>query len=209
MDTYYRTYELPWTLSLEQEDEFRKILLRITLTLLAIAVLWPLLPLPERDPNEVIEVPPRIAQLMLEREAPPPPPPPVVEQEPETEPEPEQMVKEVEQTTEPERVIEAEPEPVDVTEQARENASMAGLLPFADELADLRDAKVVETIGADRDLADATAPGELTERSLITSKVGVASGGINAAALSRGTGGGGLKGRTTMWIQPVDATSNL
>jgi TonB family protein len=40
---------------------------------------------------------------------------------------------------------------------------------------------------------------------LITSRVGAASGGINTAALSRNTGGGGLGGRTTTVVEsPVE-----
>ena len=46
----------------------------------------------------------------------------------------------------------------------------------------------------------------LAERSLITSRVGTSSGGINTAALSRNTGGGGLGGRATTQVEsPVDA----
>jgi TonB family protein len=45
----------------------------------------------------------------------------------------------------------------------------------------------------------------VTERSLITSRVGAASGGINTAALSRNTGGGGLGGRSTTVVEsPIE-----
>ena len=45
----------------------------------------------------------------------------------------------------------------------------------------------------------------LAERSLITSRVGSASGGINTAALSRNTGGSGIGGRETTQVEnPVE-----
>ena len=39
-----------------------------------------------------------------------------------------------------------EPEPVDVVAEARERASVAGLLPFAEELASLRDSELTDTL---------------------------------------------------------------
>jgi TonB family protein len=46
----------------------------------------------------------------------------------------------------------------------------------------------------------------LAERSLITSRVGASSGGINTAALSRNTGGGGLGDRAVTQVEnPVES----
>jgi len=204
----YRIYELPWTTNAEQERRFRRQLLIFVLTALAIALILSFLPVPERDPAEVVQIPERYARLMIEQEAPPPPPPPPVVQE-EPEPvlpeEPEQVV---EQVPEPEPVIpepEPEPEPVDVVAEARERASVAGLLPFAQELASLRDAELADTLQT-RDLAGAvTEAAPVSERSLITSNVGASSGGINTAALSRDTGGSGIGSRTTTVVEnPVE-----
>ncbi len=55
---------------------------------------------------------------------------------------------------------------------------------------------------------DSPAPGAspVTERSLITSRIGKSSGGINTAALSRNTGGGGLGSREITQVEsPVEA----
>ena len=101
-------------------------------------------------------------------------------------------------------------------QQARERASVAGLLPFTQELAALRENDSLDRLGQ-TDLVDSSvgaggtgAPGPgaspLTERSLITSRVGTASGGINTATLSRNTGGGGLAGRTTTQVESPVAT---
>jgi TonB family protein len=71
-----------------------------------------------------------------------------------------------------------------------------------DELADLRDNRMVEVAMADRPLTNAARAGDVAQRSLITSRVGQGSGGINTATLSRGFGGGGggLTGRSTTQV---------
>ena len=51
-----------------------------------------------------------------------------------------------------------------------------------------------------RQLAGAAGEATRSERSLITSKVGQASGGINTASMSRDTGGAGLVGRETTTV---------
>ena len=101
----------------------------------------------------------------------------------------------------PEPVV--EPPPVDRTQQARDRARVAGLLPMASQLQALRNNVTqldrAESVGA----ADSNTP--FAERSLVTSRVGTASGGINTAALSRNTGGSGLGGRETTVVEnPVE-----
>ena len=212
----YRIYELPWSTGEEQERAFKR-KVKITLgVILVLALILSLLPLPEPDPAAIEEIPQRLARLVIEQQ--PLPPPPVVREEPEPVPE-----ESVEPAPEPERVVEEriepepipepepEPEPVDTVQQARERASVAGLLPFAQELAALRDNDNLERLGqtdlvdGDVGLGGSGAPGPgagpITERSLITSRAGTSSGGINTASLSRNTGGGGLAGRTTTQVE--------
>lgn len=205
----YRIYDLPWSTGLDDEQRFRKIVRGSLVTTLVLALLLSLLPQPKPDPTEPVEVPKRLVRLVLEREAPPPPPPPpVVREEPKPEPTPEPPKPVVE-----ERVVEQpkpeppkpEPPPVDRTQQARERASVAGLLPFTNQLQALRD-NTTESLNR-TDLVGAVegnnAP--LAERSLITSRAGTASSGINTAALSRNTGGTGLAGRATTQVEnPVE-----
>jgi len=196
---FYREYELPWSVSTDQEQRFRRILAIVCGVLLVFGLIWPWLPVPERDPLATEEIPERFAKLLLEeRTPPPPPPPPQVEELPE---EPEPVVAE---ETVPEEVVpepQPEPEPVDRVEQAREKASVAGLLPFADELADLRDNEAVAAVKADKDLSGSVGTGPSNERSLITSNVAGGSGGINTASLSRNTGGSGLAARNTTKVE--------
>ena len=193
---FYREYELPWTAGAGQEKKFQRLLGIIFLTTLALSLVWPFIPTPERDPNEVEEIPPRIAKLLLEQKPPPPPPPKPKEPEPEPEPEaePEQVV-ENEPEPEPEPIPEPEPEP-DREEVAREQAQ-AAFMPFAEDLADLVDQDLLDKVADDRPLSASVGEAARNERSMITSKVGTASGGINTANMSRNTGGTGIAGRST------------
>ncbi len=194
---YYREYDLPWTADAEQDRKFRRLLGAIILSVIVLGLVWPFIPTPEPDPYEVIEIPPRIARLLLEEKPLPPPPPPKVD-----EPEPEM------DDPEPKQVVEKEPEPVpepepDRTEIAREQAQ-AALMPFADDLADLVDKDLLNSVVDSRVLTSSVAEAKRNTRSMITSKVGTASGGINTAALSRNTGGSGIAGRdTTQVVSPV------
>ena len=200
----YRVYELPWSTAAEQEQRFRRTVKVSLGAVVVLALLISLLPVPPPDPTQVDEVPRRIARLVLERETPPPPPPqPVVREEPK--PEPPKPVAE-EHKPEPKKP-DPKPEPkIDRTEQARERAKVAGLLPFAQQLQSLRDETAVQRLDHTPQVAGAVAANPLAERSLITSKVGSASSGINTAKLSRNTGGGGLGDRAVTQVEnPVES----
>ncbi len=200
---FYREYELPWTVESGQERKFQRLLGTIFLIALVLGLIWPFIPTPEPDPYEIEEIPPRIAQLLLEEKPLPPPPPPPQEEEPEPEPEdepePEQVV---ENEPEPEPEPQPEPEP-DPTQVAREQAQ-AALMPFAEDLTELVDRDLLESVADDRVLTASVGEATRNERSMITSKVGTASAGINTASLSRNTGGTGIAGRrTTQVASPV------
>ena len=202
----YRIYDLPWSTGVEDEQKFKRLARGSLLAALIFAFVFWLLPQPQIDPSEVDEVPKRLVRLVLEREAPPAPPVPVVQ---EREPEPEPVVEErpVEQPVpEPERIREPEPAPVDTTQQARERARVAGLLPLASQLQSLRDNRVTERLDRADVVGAVDSDTPFAERSLITSRVGQASGGINTAVLSRNTGGNGLSGRALTQVEsPVEA----
>ena len=199
---FYREYDLPWTTGQSQDKKFQRLLGIIFLICAVLTIVWPFIPVPEPDPFDVEEIPPRIAQLLLEEKPLPPPPPPVVEEEPEPEPddpEPEQVVEE---TPEPEP--EPEPEPVPDREEIAREQAQAALMPFAEDLADLVDNELLEQVAEDRNLTASVGEAARNERSMITSKVGAASGGINTAGMSRNTGGSGIAGRnTTRVVSPV------
>ena len=200
----YRIYELPWSTAAEQERKFRKTAQIALVAVVLLALIIALLPVPAPDATQVEEVPRRIARLVLEREA-PPPPPPVVREEPKP-PEPEPVVEQRQVREEPQPKPEPKPEPKPVEgPAARERAAVAGLLPFAQQLASLRDDNAAERL--DRAQVSGAVEGAmpLAERSLITSRVGASSGGINTAALSRNTGGGGFGNRSVTQVEnPVE-----
>jgi outer membrane biosynthesis protein TonB len=185
---FYREWVLPWERSAADEDRFRGILRNVCGALFALSVVLTFLPLPDLERSDVPVVPPRLARLVLDKPAPPPPPPVVV---------PKREAPPVPQVTKPVQREKPPPVPVDRRAAARDKAKAAGLLPFADELADLRDNKSLASLGTKQPLTGAVGDAARNERSLITSKAGRSSGGINTAALSRDTGGAGLGGRGT------------
>ena len=199
---YYREFELPWSTGADQDAKFRRLLALVFAAALFVSVIWPWLPTPEADPY-VEDIPPRIAKLLLEQKPPPqvrePEPGPVpVQPDPVVQPEPRRVVD-----TLPER--KPEPPPADTRRIARERAE-AALLPFTEELAALADNDLIDRVTDNRHLTASVGEAARNERSMITSKVGAASGGINTAAMSRNTGGSGLGTRATTQVEsPVAA----
>jgi len=204
----YRVYELPWSTGFEDDARFKKFARRSLVVALVLAVVLWFLPQPKVDPATIADEPKRLARLVLER-PPPPPPPPVVREEPKPA-EPEPVVEERRVEPEPKPDVKPpptpEPPPVDRTQQARERARVAGLLPLTNQLQALRNNVTNERLqNTDTVAATASSDAPFAERSLITSRVGTASGGINTAALSRNTGGSGLQAReTTQVASPVE-----
>lgn len=190
---FFRTYDLPWTPGEAAERRFRRILRNVLAAYAVLALLIPFLPLAERESRSAPELPERVVQLIVDQPKPPPPPPPPVEQ-----PKPEPKVAKVEAPPKPATV---EPKPVDRRDKAREKARNAGLLALQDELADLRDDDVSARLAGSRQLTGAVGDAPQVERSLITSKAGRGSGGINTASMSRNTGGAGLAGRATTRVE--------
>jgi len=207
---YSHSLSLPWSISAEDERRFRKIL-TVTLVLTVVfAIVIPYLPVFKKAAEDEIELPPRVAKLMFEKrvEPIPKPKPKVVEKKPEP------VKKKVTQKKKPPTKVAKKPKPqpvkpkVDAIEQARKKASSAGLLALQDSLADLRDQSVDELRGAKR-LSNNATQARKTERSLITSKVGGASQGINTSALSRDTGSTKLAARTATEVKSSIVKASL
>jgi len=164
---FFRRFELPWSLEEESERKFKKLLriLLIIATLLALLIV--LLPKRQTERMKPEDVRERVAQLIVEKPKPPPPPPPP---EPEKKPEIEK------------------PKPTDQkpVEKPKPNVRNQGMLALQDELEALRDQNL--------DIADPQMKTPVedarSERNLITSQAGRASGGINTANMARGFGGG-------------------
>ncbi len=211
---YYNSATLPWTVSEEDEQRFRRILKRILLTCLLISLVMPWLPLPKVDRTKVDELPPRFAKLLLER-APLPPAAPVKKPEPEvtvTKPEPAKKEPAKPVTKETKKAEAEKPVGKKDVESARKKASGVGLLALKDDLADLRSAPAAVQLSKDikpgPGVGAGSGPGVgagkgtgVPARALITSNAAGGSGGINTAKLSRDTGGGGLAGRATTLVE--------
>lgn len=181
---FYRLYELPWSPTEEVESRFKKVL-RIAFAVFAVLALTiTFLPTPEKVKVAQPDISDRIVKLLIEKK-PPPPPPPKVEQPPEL---PKPIPK-----------VEA-PKPPPPKPDAREKAQ--NLLKFTDQLADLRDNSLLDKAAQTKNLTGKVGEATASERSLITSKVGKSSGGINTAGLSRGYGGGAgsLTGHNTTQV---------
>jgi TonB family protein len=199
---YSHSLSLPWSISADDERRFRKIL-NITLVLtVVLAIAIPYLPVFKKPVEDEIELPPRVAKLIFEKQVEqkpkPKPKPTVVEKKPEP-------VKKKIKTKKkpPTKVVKKQPvkkPKVDALEQARKKASSAGLLALQDSLSDLRDQSVDELRGARR-VSNTATTARKTERSLITSKVGSASQGINTSRLSRDTGSTKLAARTATHVK--------
>ena len=183
---YFRLYELPWSPTEEVERRFRVILRNALIVFALLALLITLMPTPERSLVKAPEIPDRIVKLVIEKKQPPPPPPP-----PKVEP------KET-----PKPIEKIEPKPAPPQPDARQKAQNAGLLKLQDQLADLRDNSVLDKAAMTKNLSGKVGETTSSERSLITSKVGASSGGINTSALSRGygSGAGSLTGHNTTQV---------
>lgn len=207
---YSHSLALPWSISAEDERRFRKIL-TITLVLtVVLAIVIPYLPVFKKPVEDEIELPPRVAKLVFEKRVEPKPEPKPKPKVVKKKPEP--VKKKIKQKKKPPtKVVKKKPvkkPKVDALEQARKKASSAGLLALQDSLSDLRDQSVDELRGARRVSSSATTARK-TERSLITSKVGSASQGINTSRLSRDTGSTKLAARTATEVKSSIETVSL
>jgi outer membrane biosynthesis protein TonB len=209
---------LAWAPTPEDEARFRRILQRVLIaaTLLCVAVL--LVPPPKVDRTQPQELPPRLAKLLLEREPLPPPPVVKAERTKEVKPEPSLNKPDPAKPEPPKAAIAPEarrPQPNKppgemLADNARRKAAGVGLLAMKDQLAELRGAPLAVQLKQDIKQGPGVGTGVgagneagLPDRSMITSNATGGSGGINTAAYSRNTGGGGLAGRATTLVEGV------
>ena len=194
---------MPWQRGLEDDRRFRKALaLSLGLGLL-IAILLPMVDLPIPTRWEVLDETERLTQLIRE-ERPLPPvaqldiPVPVSE---ESEPVP----TEEEASAASEQLV-PESAPA-ATASKQPSAGSKGLLAFRKKFSGLATNSNIDRLGSNARISD---PGTLAQgtpqRSMVTSEVPGSSGGINVAALSRGTGGNGT---SMSGVAVTQATSSI
>ncbi len=224
----FRSPVLPWTISAEEEANFKRIVRTTIVAALVLAIALPWLPVFQPDRSQVQELPPAFAKLILERERTPPPPPPKAPapdrpaeanqpkpDKPETAPAPEAKRPEMkpQASAVPEaRTPQPNKAPGENLEAARRKAAGVGLLAMKDELAQLQGAPVAVQLKQDIKPGAGVGSGVgvgvgagneagTPTRALITSNATGGSGGINTASYSRNTGGGGLAGRATTLVE--------
>ena len=177
----YRIFDLPWTPDEDEQQRLKKTARTLLLLFAAIGIVIPLIPMSERPPPPAL--PAEVVKLILE---PPPPPPPKPEAKKPEPPKPE---------AKPEPKPVTPPKPVDRQAEARKKAENAGLLAMKDQLEDLREA-LEPTQMSSAPMIGRVEGESRAERSLVTARTGVGSGGINTGKLSSGfgSGPGNLKG---------------
>lgn len=221
----FRAGVLPWAPTPEDDARFKRILRRVLIASTLFCLAFLLLPRPQLDRAQAPELPPRLAKLVLERDQPPPPKPPAVvpresvpqpqSTKPDASPEAPKPKEPIRSAAVPEaRNPQPNKPPGENLDSVRRKAAGVGLLTMKQELAQLQHAPVAVQLNQDIKpgkgigtgtgvgVGAGTEPG-IPTRALITSNATSGSGGINTAAYSRDTGGGGLAGRATTLVEGV------
>lgn len=184
---------MPWSRGNEEDDRFRKSLWSSLAASLCLALLVGSIAIPLIERDQIIEVPERVARLVLQNRAQlePEPEPQAIFEEELPEPEPEELAETLPEETVPEAVVEptvAEEAVVDLKEQVKSK----GILAFRDSFASRATLRPMAQLGSQARLSNAgeDAVGRPT-RSMVTTNAPGSSGGINLADISRDFGGGG------------------
>ncbi len=186
----FNQYDLPWTIGTLDRRRFNRLLTIFVGLVVLFGVVVPLLTLPEIKREELEALPPQLARIVIEKPAPViPPPPPVIKDEPKPVPQ-----KTPEKKPQP---VVVKPIPQPTVADAREKAAISGLLAFKDAFADMRDAVDVAKLNDTGSITRGTGEAATIDRSMLTSKHGTRSAGVNVSGLSRDTGGVALSGRAT------------
>nr|WP_255775258.1 AgmX/PglI C-terminal domain-containing protein [Microbulbifer sediminum] len=173
---------MPWHTASEDDRRFRRCVLVALLLALFLGYTIPMWTVPEPE-DEVVEIPERLAKLVIEKKKKPKPPP-----------EPEQPKKKEEKKPEPkkQKVAKEEPKPTKAEKkQARKKAERSGVLAFKDNFQDLIEDDLDNRLGERTQLSTAGKKENSSQRSLITAAAKSDSGGIASANISRNVGGTG------------------
>jgi TonB family protein len=227
----FRHSVLPWAVSPDDERRFRRVLQQVVGAAIVVAAIMPWLPVRAPDRAQPVDLSPRLAKLMIERAAEPAAPPPAPKAQapktdvlaksepvplPDARPEPAKpqpsKPKDREGLVSAARDPKPNRPPGEDLSAVRQRASGVGLLAMKNELAQLQGAPVAVQLNPNikpgAGVGTGTGPGVgagteqgIPTRALITSNATNGSGGINTAAYSRNTGGGGLAGRSTTLVE--------
>jgi len=204
----YRSFILPWTRLEDDDGRLKKIVITVLALAFFFSVVIPWIPVPEVDRDNVEELPPRLAQLLLEKQKPKPKPVPKKVEKPKEEKKKEKPKEEPKKKEkpkeEPKKKVEKPKPKVDRVAEARKKAASSGLLAFTDDLADLRDKPVSQALNKSKPLSKGATSAKVMKRNILTSGT-AGSGGIDTSRLSSGVGRSALAGRETTKVEsPVD-----
>jgi TonB family protein len=222
----FRRSVLPWSVAAEDEQRFRRFVRNALLLALLFALLLLIVPLRKEERTQIQPLPPPLAKLLLETKPLPPPtlapqvaavtpPKPDAAKDDKPKSEPEKPAPRDDRAPVPEaRNPQPNKPPGEALENARRKASGVGLLAMKNELAQMTGAPLAVQLRDDIKPGPGVGTGVgvgvgagteagIPVRSMITSAAGKGSGGINVAAYSRDTGGGGLAGRSTTLVEGV------
>lgn len=221
----FRAPNLPWAISLEDEQRFHRVLRDVLIICVLFCLMVWLMPVVIPERSKVQDLPPRLATMILENAKTPPVEKPKVDatkKAPEVKPDPKTDTRRVEgkpkvalnkEALVPEARVPLPNKPPGEIDAARRKAAGVGLLAMSNDLAQLHGAPVAVQIapvkpGKGVGTGEGVGVGAGNEagvpvRALITSNATGGSGGINTAGYSKNTGGGGLAGRSTTLVEGV------
>jgi periplasmic protein TonB len=170
---------LPWVDG-KEDRLFRRMAIVFVILSLVLGFIINSLTLPEVKQRKLIDVSPRLAQLIQEKKKLPPPPPP--------KPEKKETEKPKEQKKEPEK-----PKPKEIPKPqpesraaAKKKAQQSGLIALSDELSDLRESFDVSDIAdLPQQKTGTQAETVVSTSDILTAKAGQGSGGIATNSLNR------------------------
>lgn len=188
----YMDPRLPWSIDRNEEERFKRIVTRVGIFFLVIALFVGIPDAIKQEDKPIEELPPRLAKLIVDKPKPPPPP----KEKPADEakkPKPKKEKPKPKAKPKPnKRVAKKDPN------AARVRASQSGVLAFASELAELRDDSIVEKVQSNRSLSrSGKQKTKSSQRNIVTQDVTKGSTGIKTAKVSRDIGNTQLKGRKT------------
>ena len=226
----FRKPTLPWSNAADDEKRFQRIARVVLLVVLALGIVMPFVPRPERQRVEVQPLPAPMARLLLERPVTPPAPPAPPPKPDVADTDKPAAAKPEKAPDKPDPIKSSKPKEAPVPEarnpvpgkppgevaidNARRKASGVGLLAMKDQLSEMVAAPAAVQLKQDikPGLGVGTGTGVgvgagqeagIPVRSMITSNATQGSGGINTAAYSKDTGGGGLAGRGSTLVEGV------
>lgn len=209
---------LPWYSTEDEDLRFKKILKRFLIAFLVLSVIVYFYPVKEKTREQKETLPPVLARVVLEKKELPPPPKPKPKPEPKK-PEPKKPEPKKPEPKKPEpKKPEPKPKPIPkpkpkpvkipkpvkpkVTQQQRveraQREAQNELNQVKDVFADLQNLNV--DTSSNSNITKGAADAKRLDRSVITNNSRTSSGGINAASLSRDTGGSALSGRESTQV---------